>query len=428
MTQQEASVTAALAALFPGCWDHITATLTRLTGDRGLAEECAQDAFARALTHWPADGVPDKPLAWLVTTARNRAFDRARRAVVEAEKLRLLARETAGIHEEPAQRGIPDDQLEMMFTCAHPVLTTDAQAALILSALTSLSTEEIADAFLVSERAMRHRLFRAKQRLWQVGTTLKPPPVSELAGRLPAILHVMHVLFSAGYEGIGDSGPVRQGLMEEALGLGRLVAFLVPGEPEALGLLALMLLHHARRHAHAAPLRADGGARPPVFIPLAEQDRSRWDRAEISEGLNLAVLAVSADRLGPFQVQATIAALHDVAPNAAATDWRMISRWYAVLARLTPRPIVVPSQSLPTAIADSPEAGLLSIAESAASNSGSIHELLPSARASLLRRTRRLADATDAYREALAEAASIALARAEIPLSGHVLPCLRGCT
>lgn len=427
MTQQEASVTAALAALFPGCWVHITATLTRLTGDRGLAEECAQDAFARALDRWPADGVPDKPLAWLVTTARNRAFDRARRATVEAQKLRLLARETAGVQTEPAERGIPDDQLEMMFTCAHPVLTTDAQAALILSALTSLSTAEIADAFLVSERAMRQRLFRAKQRLWQAGPSLKPPPVSELAGRLPAILHVVHVLFNAGYEGIGESGPVRPGFMEEALGLGRLLAFLVPGEPETLGLLALMLLHHARRGAHGGTVRAENGPSPPVFTPLAEQDRSRWDRDEIAEGLNLAVLAVSAGRLGPFQTQAVIAAIHDMAPTAAATDWRMISRWYAELARLTPQPIVMPSQSLPTAIADSPEAGLLSIAESTASHPGSILELLPAARAGLLRRTRRLTDAADAYREALAEAASIALARADIPLSSHV-PCLRGCT
>jgi RNA polymerase sigma-70 factor, ECF subfamily len=427
VTHTEGSVTAALAAMFPGCWDHITATLTRLTGDRGLAEECTQDAFARALARWPADGVPDKPLAWLVTTARNRAFDRARRAVVEAEKLRLLARESAGVPAEPAERVIPDDQLEMMFACAHPVLTTDAQAALILSALTSLSTTEMADAFLVSERAMRQRVFRAKQRLWQVGASLKPPPVSELAGRLPAILHVVHVLFNAGYEGIGDSGPVRQGLMEDALGLGRLLAFLVPGEPETLGLLALMLLHHARRDAHAWTVHAENGGSPPVFIPLAEQDRSRWDRAEVAEGLNLAVLAVSAGRPGPFQVQAVIAALHDMAPTAAATDWRMIARWYAELARLTPRPIVMPSQSLPTAIADSPEAGLLSIVESVARYPGSIHELLPTARAGLLRRTRRLTDAADAYREALAEAASIALARADIPLSSHV-PCLRGFT
>jgi RNA polymerase sigma-70 factor, ECF subfamily len=424
VTHQEATVTAALVAIFPGSWDHITATLTRLTGDRGLAEECAQDAFARALARWPADGVPDKPLAWLVTTARNRALDRARRAVVEAEKLRLLARETVGVQAEPTERAIPDDQLEMMFTCAHPVLTTDAQAAFILSALTSLSTTEIADAFLVSERAMRQRLFRAKQRLWQVGTSLTPPPVSELAGRLPAILHVVHVLFNAGYEGIGDSGPVRQGLMEEALMLGRLLASLLPGEPEALGLLALMLLHHARRDAHAGTVRADNGGRAAGFVPLAEQDRSRWDYAEIADGLNLAVLAISAGRSGPFQVQAAIAAIHDTAPTAAATDWRMISRWYAELARLTPRPIVVPSQSLPTAIADSPEAGLLFLAESAASYVADIHLLPPAVRAGLLRRTRRLTDAAEAYREALAQAASIALARADITLPSHALGTL----
>jgi RNA polymerase sigma-70 factor (ECF subfamily) len=422
VTRQEASVTAALAAIFSGSWDHITATLTRLTGDRGLAEECAQDAFARALARWPDDGVPDKPLAWLVTTARNRAFDRTRRAVVEAEKLRLLARETVGVQAEPTERAIPDEQLEMMFACAHPVLTTDAQVALILSALTSLSTTEIADAFLVSDRAMRQRLFRAKQRLWQAGVSLTPPPVSELAGRLPAILHVVHVLFNAGYEGIGGAGPVRNGLMEEALGMGRLLAFLLPGQPEAVGLLALMLLHHARRDAHADHIRMANGVSATGFVPLAEQDRALWDRAEIAEGLNLAFLAISASRPGPFQVQAAIAALHNMAPTAAATDWRMISRWYAELARLTPRPVMVPSQSLPTAIADSPEAGLLFLTESSTSHVVDLYGLLPTARASLLRRTKRLTDAADAYREALAEAASIALARADTPLPSRV-PC-----
>src|SRR5262249_16840274 len=218
---------------------------------------------------------------------------------------------------DPAERAIPDDQLEMMFTCAHPVLTTDAQAALILSALTSLSTAEIADAFLITERAMRQRLFRAKQPLRQAGALLPPPPVSELPRRLPAILHVVHVLFNAGYEGIGDSGPVRQGLMDEALVLGRLLASLLPGEPEAQGLLALMLLHHARRGAHAGSVRGvkDGGIAE--FVLLAEQDRSRWNYSEVAEGLNFAILAISAGRPGPFQVQAAIAALHDMAPNAA---------------------------------------------------------------------------------------------------------------
>jgi RNA polymerase sigma-70 factor (ECF subfamily) len=367
--------------------------------------------------------MPDKPLAWLVTTARNRALDRARRAIVEAEKMRLLAREADRAPPEPVERAIPDDQLEMMFACTHPILTTDAQAALILSALTCLSTTEIADAFLVSERAMRQRIFRAKQRLWQGGTSLTPPPVSELAGRLPAILHVVHVLFNAGYEGIGDSSRARQGLMEEALGLGRLLAFLVPSEPEALGLLALMLLHHARRDAHAGSAGTRKGGNAAGFVPLAEQDRSRWQRAEISEGLNLAVLAISAGRLGPFQVQAVIAAIHDMAPTSVTTDWRMISRWYAELARLAPRPMVMPSQSLPTAIADSPEAGLLFLAESAVRRAGDPFELPPAARAGLLRRTRRLTDAADAYQEALAEAASIALARADMPLPSRV-PCL----
>jgi RNA polymerase sigma-70 factor (ECF subfamily) len=195
-----------------------------------------------------------------------------------------------------------------------------------------------------------------------------------------------------------------------------------------------MLLHHARRDAHAGPGRAEAGGGAAGFIPLAEQDRARWDYAEITQGLNLTVLAISAGRPGPFQVQAAIAAIHDTAASAAATDWRMISRWYAELARLTPRPIVVPSQSLPTAIADSPEAGLLFLAESAVSHADDLYELLPAARAGLLRRTRRLTDAASAYREALAEAASIALAASvRQPLSPPVaqsrtaIAVVRGC-
>jgi RNA polymerase sigma-70 factor (ECF subfamily) len=234
-------------------------------------------------------------------------------------------------------------------------------------------------------------------------------------------LHVVHVLFNAGYEGIGDSGPVRPGLMEEALVLGRLLASLLPGEPEAMGLLALMLLHHARRRAHAGAGREDSGRPAPEFVPLAEQDRSLWDYAEVTEGLNFALLAITAGRPGPFQMQAAIAALHAMAPNAAATDWRTISRWYDELARLTPRPVVAPSQSLATAIADSPEAGLLFIADPPPGRTGSRYELPPAARGGLLRRIRRLTDAADAYHEALANASSIALARADISLPGRVL-------
>jgi RNA polymerase sigma-70 factor, ECF subfamily len=413
--RDRASVTAALAGLFPDGWDFITATLTRLTSDRGLAEECAQDAFARALARWPVDGIPDKPLAWLVTTARNRALDRARRAMVEAEKLRLLAREAARQQLETVRHAaIPDERLEMMFTCAHPALTTDAQVALILSALTGLSTADIADAFLVTERAMRQRLFRAKQRLRQAGTPLTPPRLADLPRRLPAILHVLHLMFSAGYAGTGGAGPLPQ-RMDDALALSRMLVSLLPGEPEALGLLALMLLHHARRDACSVSVEGGDGRRVTRHVAVAEQDRLRWDRAEIAEGLNLAVLAISAGRPGPFQVQAAIASFHDVAPAAAATNWRAIARCYAKLAEVTPRPAVIPSQSLATAIADSPEAGLLFVCEPKGGRAGRQYELPPAARAGLLRRTRRLADAASAYQEALDEAASIAAARAGIP-------------
>ena len=404
------SVTAELAALFPDGWDQVTATVTRLAGDRELAEECAQDAFAKALLRWPLDGIPDKPLAWLVATARNRAVDHARRAQLEVAKLRQLAGEASP--QSPAAgevKAIPDDRLEMMFACAHPALAPGAQAELILAALTSLSTAEVADAFLISERAMRQRLFRAKQRLRRARTSLMPlassaplapPPASALPRRLPAILQVLYVLFNAGYEGLGDGGPVRAYLLDDALAMGRLVTILLPDEPEAQGLLALMLLHHARRDAH----RGDGG-----FISLAEQDRSRWDRAEIAWGTDLARRALAAGRPGPFQLRAAIAASHARATTVAETDWRQLALLYAELAGITPRPLAAISQALPVAMADSPEAGILLV------NAGPAPYLLPPAtRASLLRRTQRLAEADDAYREALDLAAPIALARAEL--------------
>jgi len=403
MTGRETSVTSQLAALFPEGWDHITATVVRLTGDWGLAEECTQDAFTQALSRWPTDGIPDKPVAWLVTTARNRALDLARRVQLEAMKLRLVAGET--LRDQPGPRAaiIGDDNLELMFACAHPALATDAQVALILSALTPLDTTEIADAFLVSERAMRQRLFRAKQRLRQARGTLQeltPPPRAALPGRLPAILQVLYVLFNAGYEGLGDTGPVRVHLLNDVLFMGRMVASLLPGEAEAGGLLALMLLHHARRDAH----NGEGG-----FIPLADQDRSRWDHAEISEGLSLVDQGRFSARRGPFQLRAAIAACHAQAATAAQTDWRRIARLYAEFAEVSTKPTLATSQALPIAMADSPEAGILLV------NGRPARYLLPpAARASVLRRAQRLAEAVDAFEESLNLAAPIALARAEL--------------
>ena len=351
----EGSVADLLATVAAVAWDRIAVTLTRLTGDRELAEDCVQDAFARALVRWPVDGVPGKPMAWLMTTARNRALDRARRAVVEATKLRLIARESSSELPEPIPDAavIADERLELMFACAHPALPIEAQVALSLSALTGLPAAEIGDAFLVTERTMRQRLFRAKQRLRRAGAPFLPPD-TDLRTRLPAILHVVYLMFNAGYEGLGVDGPVRPAMLDEALRLGRLLVDLLPGDPEAAGLLALMLLHHARR-------RARGVERD--WIALPDQDRSRWDLAEIAEGIALAHRAAQAGRVGPFQVRAAIAAVHDSAPAAAETDWWQISVLYGQLSRLDSFASVIPCQSLPVGVADSPEAGLLIVAE-----------------------------------------------------------------
>jgi RNA polymerase sigma-70 factor (ECF subfamily) len=423
VTGGDASVAEQLAAVSADAWNHIAMTLTRLTGDRELAEDCVQDAFARALVRWPVDGVPGKPMAWLMTTARNRAMDRARRALVEAEKLRLIARESAREPPDlvPEPELIADDRLEMMFACAHPALPIEAQVALGLSSLPCLSAAEIADAFLVSERTMRQRVFRAKQRLRRAGAPLQPLE-QDLPARLPGVLHVLYLMFNAGYAGIGADGPVRQCLLEEALRLGRLLVELMPGEPEAAGLLALMLLHDARRGARR---------RERDFAPLFEQDRSRWNRAEIADGIALADRAARAGRPGPFQLRAEIAACHDSAPTHAQTDWWRISMLFGKLARMDSFASVIPCQSLAVGSADSPEAGLLIVAEPSAPKpadladwpSGTVggtprlavrYQLLPGIRGYLLRLSGLLAESADAYREALDAASSIAQFRAEL--------------
>jgi RNA polymerase sigma-70 factor, ECF subfamily len=423
VTDGEPSVPEQLAAVSADAWDHIAVTLTRLTGDRELAEDCVQDAFARALVRWPVDGVPGKPMAWLMTTARNRAFDRARRALVEAEKLRLIARQTAREPPDlvPEAELIADDRLEMMFACAHPALPIEAQVALSLSSLTSLSAGEIADAFLVSERTMRQRVFRAKQRLRRVGAPLLPLE-QDLPMRLPAVLHVLYLMFNAGYGGIGADGPVHEGLLDEALRLGRVLVDLVPDEPEAAGLLSLMLLHDARRGARRHQRE---------FVPLFAQDRSRWNRAEIADGLALADRAARAGRPGPFQLRAEIAVCHDSAPSYAETDWWRISLLYAQLARMDSFASAIPCQSLAVGTADSPEAGLLIVTDppeqkTAGPDDGRYptvggtpplavrYQLLPGIRGYLLRLSGLLAESADAYREALDAAASIAQFRAEL--------------
>ena len=426
MTGGDQSVAEQLAAVSAEAWDHIAVTLTRLTGDRELAEDCVQDAFTRALVRWPVDGVPGKPMAWLMTTARNRALDRARRALVEAEKLRLIARQTAREPPDPAPEAelIADDRLEMMFACAHPALPVEAQVALSLSSLTCLSAAEIADAFLVSERTMRQRVFRAKQRLRRVGAPLLPLE-QDLPTRLPAVLHVLYLMFNAGYGGIGADGPVHEHLLDEAVQLARILVDLVPGEPEATGLLALMLLHDARRGERRYERE---------FVALGDQDRSGWDRAQIAEGIALADRAARVGRPGPFQIRAEIAACHDSAPTYAEADWWRISLLYGQLARMDSFASVIPCQSLAVGMADSPEVGLLMVGEPPTLKSADApdatarqfptvggtpplavrYQLLPGIRGYLLRLSGLLAESADAYREALDAASSIAQFRAEL--------------
>ena len=300
-----------IAGIYADGWSRIVGTMIRLTGgDWDLAEECAQDAFAQALQKWPGAGVPDQPLAWLTTTARHRAIDRMRRASAEAAKLR----EVAAMEPVPpyaSDSEIPDERLELMFTCCHPSLNLDAQVALTLRSLSGLSTAEIARAFLVPEPTMGQRLFRAKQKVAHAGIPFRVPPPHLLPERLPAVLHVLYLLFNQGY---GEPQEAR--LAREAIRLARVLAVLMPDEPEALGMLALMLLHDARRPAR---VNAHGD-----LVPLDEQDRSLWDQAQIAEGSVILERALRRRRAGPFQIQAAIAACHASAPAAAQTDWPQI--------------------------------------------------------------------------------------------------------
>ncbi|MER7249203.1 RNA polymerase sigma factor [Kribbella sp. NPDC000426] len=362
-------------------WGQVVATLIRVTGDWELAEECAQEAFAAALQRWPVDGVPDRPGAWLTTTARNRAIDWLRREAVGAAKLREVA---ALEDDQDPPYDVPDDRLRLMFTCCHPALAMEARVALTLRTLAGLSTAEIARAFLVPEATMSKRLTRAKQKIQHAGIPYRVPPAHLLPQRTPAVLAVLYLLFNEGYSDV-----VRSNLSGEAIRLARLLVQLMPSEPEAAGLLALMLLHDARRDTRLAE---DG-----ALITLDDQDRSRWDHSQIKEGVDLLDSALDRGTPGPYQVQAAIAACHATARTAADTDWPQIAGLYA---QLPQTPVVTLNRAVAIGMADGPAIGLRLVQELAEGPLAGYH-LLPATQADFLRRLERWPEAKTSYEEAL---------------------------
>ncbi|WP_030250809.1 RNA polymerase sigma factor [Streptomyces violens] len=401
MTAPGDPVRAAVEAAYREEWGQVVATLIGLTGDWDLAEDCAQDAFAAALGSWPRDGVPRRPGAWLTTTARNRALDRLRRDAAGAAKLRQLAVLARDRDPQDPSTGaptadVPDERLRLIFTCCHPALPFPARVALTLRTLAGLSTAEIARAFLTTEPTMAQRLVRAKRKIQEAGIPYRVPPAELLPERLAAVLAVLYLIFNEGYdedfhESDGE-GDLRRGPAAEAIRLTRVLVRLMPSEPEPRGLLALMLLHEARR----ATRTVDG-----VLVALEDQDRSRWDRALIAEGVATLDEALAMRRAGPYQVQAAIAACHATAPDAASTDWPGIATLYAQLSRLVSSPVVELNRAVAVAMAHGIPAGLALVDELTASGRLDRYHLLPATRADLLRRAGRVAEAKAAYEEAL---------------------------
>jgi RNA polymerase sigma-70 factor, ECF subfamily len=370
-------VTAPLERVFRDEWGRVLATLIGLLGDFDLAEEAAQDAFATAAARWERDGVPSNPRAWLLTTARNRAIDRIRRERVLDEKTRLLeagGRDDITMDDETA---IPDERLELVFTCCHPALATEAQVALTLRTLGGLTTEEIARAFLVPEATMAQRLVRAKRKIKQAGIPFRVPPEHLLPDRLGAVVAVVYLIFNRGFSGRGE-------LAGEAIRLGDALAQLMPDEPEAQGLLALMLLHDARR-----PARFRDGE----LVLLEDQDRTLWDARLIARGRAALERALALRGRGPYVLQAAIAALHADEPR----DWPQIAALYGELARVTGSPVVELNRAVAVAEAEGPQAGLR-IADGLDLDG---YHYLHATRSELLRRLGRDREARDALTRAL---------------------------
>lgn len=404
-------------------WGRVLGAVARSTGDLDLAEESAQEAFATALRTWGRDGVPERPGAWLTTTARRHAIDVLRRRRVEAEHVAASGRlgervdpgpragnpaadpvveqVAVGLDDDAWEPDDPDgDLLRLLFTCCHPALPAEARVGLTLRSLTGMTTAQVARAFLVPEATMAQRLVRAKRRIRATGITFRVPPASLRAERVDGVLAVLYVLFTEGYDAWAEPADVvegsaeRRALADVAVRLARLAARLLDDEPEARGLLALLLLQHARRDERVGP---DGATRT-----LAEQDRARWRHEEIAEGVAELEAALAVGRPGPYQVQAAVAALHDEAPDADATDWPQILGLYDVLLDLTGSPVVALNRAVAVAEVRGADAGLAAVDAVAAHPALAEYHLLPAVRAELLERAGRPADAAVDLRSALA--------------------------